>query len=66
MNEQYLDKLYEDLAREQGRILTDLKTGCDEKKEADNQKQFTLLNTLMMTTLKLRNVKQKIKKRMEF
>jgi len=65
LNEQYLDKLYDDLSREQSRILTDIKTGCDDTKEADNHKQFTLLNTLMMATLKLRNLKQKIKKRID-
>jgi hypothetical protein len=65
INEQYLDKLYDDLSREQGKILTDIKTGCDDQKEADLQKQFTLLNTLMMSTLKYRNLRQKIKKRID-
>lgn len=65
INEQYLDKLYDDLSREQGKILTDIKTGCDDQKENDLQKQFTLLNTLMMATLKFRNLRQKIKKRID-
>lgn len=65
INEQYLDKLYDDLSREQGRILTDIKTGCDDQKENDLQKQFALLNTLMMATLKFRNLRQKIKKRID-
>lgn len=65
LSDQYLDKLYDDLAREQGRILTDIKTGCDETKEVDNQKQFTILNALMMGTLKLRNLRQKIKKKID-
>jgi len=65
INEQYLDKLYDDLSREQGKILTDIKTGCDDQKESDLQKQFALLNTLMMATLKFRNLRQKIKKRLD-
>jgi hypothetical protein len=65
ISEQYLNKLYDDLSREQSRILTDIKGGCDETKDADNQKQFALLNTLMMATLKLRNLRQKIRKKMD-
>jgi hypothetical protein len=65
ITEQYLDKLYEDLSKEQARLLTDIKTGCDNVKENDNQKQFTLLNTLMMTTLRLRNLRKKIKQRID-
>jgi hypothetical protein len=65
LSDQYLDKLYDDLSREQGKILTDIKTGCDGTKEAENQRQFALLNTLMMATLKLRNLRQKIKKRID-
>jgi hypothetical protein len=65
ITEQYLDKLYEDLSKEQGRLLQDIKTGVDSVKESDNQKQFTLLNTLMMTTLRLRNLRKKIKQRID-
>jgi hypothetical protein len=65
ITEQYLDKLYEDMSKEQSRILTDLKTGCDNIKENDNQKQFNLINTLMMSALKLRNLKKKIKQRID-
>jgi hypothetical protein len=65
ITEQYLDKLYEDLSKEQQRLLQDIKTGCDVVKEADNQNQFTLLNTLMMGTLRLRNLRKKIKQRID-
>ena len=65
LTEQYLDKLYEDLQKEQHKLLQDLKTGCDNVKENENQKQFTLLNTLMMTTLRLRNLRKKIKQRID-
>ena len=46
-------------------VLQDIKTGVDAVKEADNQKQFSLLNTLMMTTLRLRNLRKKIKQRID-
>lgn len=65
LTEQYLDKLYEDLQKEQHKLLQDLKTGCDTIKENENQKQFTLLNTLMMGTLRLRNLRKKIKQRID-
>lgn len=65
ITEQYLDKLYEDLSKEQGRLLQDIKTGVDSVKENENQKQFSLLNTLMMTTLRLRNLRKKIKQRID-
>ena len=63
LTEQYLDKLYDDLSKEQMRMLTEMKNCKDPEtssKEQDIQKQLTLLNTLMITTLKLRNLKKKI------
>jgi hypothetical protein len=65
LTEQYLDKLYDDLSREQQSLLTDIKSGTSESKEKDLQKQFTLLNTLMMNTLRLRNLKKKIKQSLD-
>ena len=59
LTEQYLDKLYDDLSKEQQSLLTDIKTGTSDSKEKDLQKQFSLLNTLMMNTLRLRNLKKK-------
>jgi hypothetical protein len=65
LTEQYLDKLYDDLSREQTSLLTDIKTGTSDSKEKDLQKQFSLLNTLMMNTLRLRNLKKKIKQSLD-
>lgn len=56
---QYLDKLYEDLNKEQMKILADIKTGTDDKKSSENEKEFKLINTLLINTLKLRNIKKK-------
>lgn len=60
--EQYLVKLYDDCSKEHQRLLTDMKNLNDQSmtKEADIQKQIQLVNSLMTTTLKLRNVKKKI------
>jgi hypothetical protein len=65
LTEQFLDKLYDDLSKEQQSLLTDIKTGTSDSKEKDLQKQFTLLNTLMMNTLRLRNLKKKIKQSLD-
>jgi hypothetical protein len=64
MNEQYLEKLYEDLSKEQMKLLNEMKN-CkgqaeDTSKEKDIQKQLTLYNTLMINTLRLRNLKRQI------
>jgi hypothetical protein len=60
--EQYLTKLYDDCVKEHQRLMTDMKNLSEESmtKEADIQKQITIVNNLMTNTLKLRNVKKKI------
>lgn len=65
ITEQYLDKIYEDFNKEQMKLLTDIKTGDENKLQPDLQKQFTLLNNLMMGCLRLRNLKKKIKNKLD-
>jgi hypothetical protein len=62
ITEQYLAKLFDDCQKETARLLTDMKTLSSESmsKEVDIQKQLTLLNSLMSTTVKLKNLKKKI------
>ena len=64
ITEQYLDKLYDDLSKEQMKLLSDLKNTRDSAeqavKEADLQKQLSLLNILMINALRFRNLKKKI------
>jgi hypothetical protein len=62
ISEQYLVKLFDDLQREHQRLLTELKNINSESmnKESDIQKQIGLINSLMSTTLKLRNLKKKL------
>jgi predicted aldo/keto reductase-like oxidoreductase len=63
LTENYLDKLYDDLSKEQMRLMTEMKNCKDAEsnsKEQDIQKQLSYLNTLMINTLRLRNLKKKI------
>jgi len=60
INEQFLNRLYEDLHKEQMRIVENIKNNSDIKNEKENQKQFTILNTLMINTLRLKNIKKQI------
>ena len=65
ITEQYLDKIYYDFHKEQMSLLQDIKTGCERAKEKDNQKQFTILNNLMINVLRLRNLRKQIKNRID-
>lgn len=64
--EQYLCRLYDDCIKEQQRLQTDLKNITEESmtKEADVQKQLTLVTSLITTTLKLKNLKKKIQSKL--
>jgi hypothetical protein len=64
ITEQYLNKVYEDLQKEQMALMNDLKTGCGEEKEKDITKQMTQLNTLLMAVLRLRNLKKSIQNKL--
>jgi len=63
ITDQYLDKIYDDFQKEQQSLIRDIKSGCDNIKETELQKQFTLLNNLMMNILRLRNLRKKIRER---
>jgi hypothetical protein len=62
ITEQYLNKLYEDLHKEQLSLMNTIKTDKGEtesnSKERDITKQITLINQLMMGALRLRNVRR--------
>ena len=62
----YLDKFYEDLHKEQLRLMTEMKNfndHDDRMKETDIQKQLIFMNTLMINALRLKNLKKTIMKR---
>ena len=65
ITEQFLDKLYDDLSKEQSRILNDIKTNRSDTKEKDQYQQLNVINSLMINSLKLRNLKKKIKNKID-
>jgi hypothetical protein len=65
ITEQFLDKLYDDLSKEQSRILNDIKTDRSDTKEKDQYQQLNVINSLMINSLKLRNLKKKIKNKID-
>lgn len=60
ITEQYLNKVYEDLQKEQFRLMNDMKTGVDNVKEKDITKQISLINTINLAVMRLRNVRKKV------
>ena len=65
ITEQFLDKLYDDLSKEQSRILNDIKTDRSNTKEKDQYQQLNVINSLMINSLKLRNLKKKLKNKID-
>ena len=64
LTEQYLNGVYDNVMREHTRLLNDMKntsTEMEKSKERDITKQLTILNNLLTSLLKLRNVKKDIK-----
>ena len=51
LTEQYLNRIYDDFHQEQLQMMTKMKT--DEK--TDKTKQLSLMNTIMINVLRLRN-----------
>ena len=60
ITEQYLENLYDTLHREQLKTLHDIKSGCSNVKSNDCNKQISLLTSIMVNVLKLRNLNRKI------
>ena len=61
LDDNQLERIYDDFSREQGMLMTDLKTKQEEDKEKDIMKELTLINSLMMNTLRLINLRKKIR-----
>ena len=60
MDETQLNRIYEDFSKEQTTLMAELKMKYEEDKEKDIMKELTLINSLMMNTLRLINLKRKI------
>lgn len=61
ITEQYLDRLYDDIMREEARLLVDLRN-CSDIAEVDDrniQRQAQMLHTIAQTALKLKLFRQK-------
>jgi hypothetical protein len=61
ITEQYVNKLYEDLHKEQLNLMNSIKNRGESEditKDKDTTKQISLLNGLMMGAMRLRNLKK--------
>lgn len=63
INEQYLNRLIDDMSREQMKIMNEVKTETNVEKSKDNSKQLTILNQLLAIILRLRNVRKTIQQK---
>lgn len=64
ITEQYLMKIYDDLQQDQLRLMNSVKSSNssemeDEKKHTAITRQITLINSINMNLIKLRNLKKK-------
>lgn len=58
ITEQYLNQVYDNLQREQMKMMNDIKTGTDEHKTKYITKQISIINTLNINILRFRNLKK--------
>ena len=56
LNEQYFDRVYQDLSTEHLKLLGDLKNSMGDEKA--NQRQIAMLSSLQVALLKLRNYRK--------
>lgn len=64
INEQYLMKIYEDLNKESLSLMNSIKSSSpdlvdDEKKQTAITKQISLINSINMSLIRLRNLRKK-------
>lgn len=60
ISEQYLTKLYDDLQKENTKLLNELKGDLETAKEKEITKQISLINNLTLSVIKLKNLRKKI------
>ena len=60
ITEQYLNKVYEDLSREQMTLMNSMKSQTNNEKDKLITKQITQINTLMLSCLRLRNIRKEL------
>ena len=59
LEEHHLDKMYEDMTKEQSHLMNQMKTRTSEEEQSDLMKQLTLVNSLTMNLLRLINLQRK-------
>ena len=61
LTEQSLNQIYDVLSKEQMNHMNTIKTSSEieEKREKNIQKQLSLLNTILISVLRLRNLRKK-------
>jgi hypothetical protein len=60
ISEQVLNRMYEDLQKEQMKLMNDIKMMNDVGKEKETQKQITLINNININILRLRNLRKQL------
>jgi len=60
LGEQQLNRMYEDFQKEQMRLMTEIKNGTDIKQEKETTKQISMINTININILRLRNLRKQI------
>ena len=55
---EYINQTYQVFATEQMNLMQSLKSSDDEEKSKNIQKQFSLINSIMIQLLRYRNIKQ--------
>lgn len=60
ITEQYLNKVYEDLHREQMTLMNCMKISVENEKEKPITKQIAQINQLMLGCLRLRNIRKQL------
>jgi hypothetical protein len=60
LGEQQLNRMYEDFQKEQMRLMTEIKNGTDIRQEKETTKQISMINTININILRLRNLRKQI------
>ena len=60
LGEQQLNRMYEDFQKEQIRLMTEIKNGTDIRQEKETTKQISMINTININILRLRNLRKQI------
>jgi len=60
ITEQYLNRFYEDLHREQMTLMNSMKSTTEKENEKSITKQITQINQLMLGSLRLRNLRKQL------